>query len=54
VAVTVNNKKIKGHAPISELFQPTILEFTPKETKSTHRRKSTFKDYITMEENTHI
>jgi len=54
VAVTANNKKLKGRAPVSELFQPTIPEFNPKETKSTQREKSAFKDYIPIEENTKI
>jgi len=50
----VNNKKLKGHVPVLELSQPTILEFARKETESTQRRKSDFKDYIPMEEITQI
>ena len=50
----VNNKKLKGHMPVSEFFQPTILEFSSKEIESTQRRKSSFKDYIPTEENIQI
>ena len=51
----VNNKKSKGREPkFSELFQPAFSRFTPKESESTQRRKSDFKDYILIEENTQI
>ena len=44
MAVFINNKKPKGHAPVSELFQPANLEFTSKENRaSTKKRKSSFK-----------
>ena len=54
MAVVVKNKNLKGRMPVSELFQPTISEFAPKETESTQRRKFVFKDYIPIEENTQI
>ena len=43
MAVSVNNKKPKGHAPVSELFKPTNLGFAPKEAKPAQKRKFSFK-----------
>ena len=42
----VNNRKLKGHTLVSELFQPATSGFAPKDTKSTQKRKSPYKDYI--------
>jgi len=52
MAASINNKETKGHAPVSELFQPAILGFTSKEVESTQRSKFSLKDYIPIEENT--
>ena len=52
MAVSVNNKKTKGHAPVSELFQPAILGFNSEEAESMQRSKFSLKDYIPIEENT--